>query len=177
MTEQIAARCVVLDAPAEPIRVALFTEGGAGTVVTVDATRAITIASDLLIASRRRLAVAESDMPITAGLQIAERDRLPNRRFQATRKLTLEGMTFHLSIGCDAERRPREVFIKGGKEGSDAQLLVEHVAIIISLALQRGASPADLLKTLARAGEPDAKWPAQLIPAVLDALVEEGAQG
>lgn len=102
-----------------------------------------------------------------------ERQALPNRRQQAEHRIELNGTTLHVGIGFDpATRRPCEVFVSGGKEGTDLQLLVQHVAIVISIALQHGAEPADLAKTLAR-GEPGAGWAALLVPAIVDLLIQE----
>lgn len=104
---------------------------------------------------------------------VGQRERLPNRRLQGTHRLELAGTTIFLGIGLDLAGKPREVFLTGGKDGSEIQLLVQHLAIILSIALQRGASPQDLLKTVARSAELDPKWPALLVPAVLDKLIAE----
>lgn len=102
-----------------------------------------------------------------------ERQVLPSRRMQAKHRVELAGTTLFIGIGFDrATGRPCEVFVTGGKEGTDLQLLVQHVAIVISIALQHGAEPAALKKTLARA-DATAGWAALLVPAIVDLLIAE----
>lgn len=106
-------------------------------------------------------------------IALNERAPLPNRRQSVKHKLDLNGTTLFIDIGFDRPSgRPSEVFVTGGKEGTDLQLLVQHVAIVISNALQHGAEPAALAKSLARA-ETGAGWAALLVPAIVDLLIAE----
>lgn len=97
----------------------------------------------------------------------------PPRRMHTVRRISLAGTTLHLGIGCDmATGEPREVFITGGKEGSDVQLLVQHVATLISMALQHGAAPETLARAMTKA-EPASGWPSLLVPSVLAEIIAE----
>ena len=108
---------------------------------------------------------------------MTDRTTLPNRRPQAVHKINLNGTTLHLGIGFDPETgQPSEVFITGGKEGTDVQLLVQHVAILISIALQHGVTPEAMGKAMAR-GDLGAGWPSLLVPAVLEKIQAERAAG
>jgi ribonucleoside-diphosphate reductase alpha chain len=72
------------------------------------------------------------------------RTRLPQRRAAETFSLNLAGRRFEASVGTDAEGHPREVFLKGGKSGTELDILLGDLGVAISIALQYGA-PADVL--------------------------------
>jgi len=108
------------------------------------------------------------------------RQRLPNRRMNATRTIEAAGQTCTACVGFDQLGRPREVFLAGGKEGSALDALLADAAVVISIALQHGISPSALAKSVGRL--PDgpvtpanldrttAKCPASPIGAPLDLL-------
>ncbi|MBE0455367.1 MAG: ribonucleotide reductase [Roseovarius sp.] len=87
------------------------------------------------------------------------RHPLPTRRLVETRKIkTVEGHTVHLSVGYDPteQGRPREVFYSAGfKSGSQLEFQIQDACVLLSLLLQHGHRPEDIIKSLARAELPD----------------------
>ena len=82
------------------------------------------------------------------------RARLPNRRPSETETLELGGQRFEVCVGFDPETdEPREVFLNGGKEGSDFDAMLSDAATVISVALQHGVPLAELAKSVGRAPE------------------------
>lgn len=110
------------------------------------------------------------------------RHRLPNRRPSATRALEWHGREVIVTVGFDpATRQPREVFASGPKEGSDMLAIIADACVVISLALQHGAAPQALAKSLGRVpawqnGE-EGEAPASVIGAILEVISEENAAG
>lgn len=125
------------------------------------------------------------------------RTRLPNRRPSVTRELEFGGKTYLVSAGFDTVERPtrcigpkqeqviREVFITGAKTGQDMRNIIEDASVVVSLALQYGATPAAIARSMCRvpAGPvlpadldrsdgPPNRVPASFIGAVADLLVE-----
>lgn len=106
------------------------------------------------------------------------RSRLANRRENHIETLSVAGQTFTACIGFDPETgRPREVFLNGGKEGSQFDAMLADAATAISIALQYGVPPSALTKSIGRVprtispGEIDDaadKLPASAIGAALD---------
>ena len=88
------------------------------------------------------LPAAESDSP--------GRTRLPNRRPSMTATLEAAGQTFDASIGFDTEDQPREVFLRTARDGSQLNALLADAAVVISVALQHGITPAALAKSVGR---------------------------
>ncbi len=81
----------------------------------------------------------------------AVRKRLPNRRDNRIETLEVAGQTFTACVGFDPETRsPREIFLNGGKEGSQVDALLSDVATIISIALQFGIPPTAFRKSVGR---------------------------
>lgn len=84
---------------------------------------------------------------------------LPGRRLTETRKIiTPDGHTVHLSVGYDPyeDGRPREVFYSAGfKSGSALEFQIQDACVLISLLLQHGHRPGDIIKSLARSEQPD----------------------
>ncbi|KKL27275.1 hypothetical protein LCGC14_2386790, partial [marine sediment metagenome] len=82
------------------------------------------------------------------------RARLPNRRDSELETLVVDGQRFEVCVGFDPETgRPREVFLNGGKEGSDFDAMLSDAATVISVALQHGVPLAELAKSVGRAPE------------------------
>ena len=82
---------------------------------------------------------------------IATRTRLPNRRECHIETLEVTGQTFSCCIGFDPETgQPRELFLNGGKEGSQVDALLSDAATAISIALQYGVPPSALAKSIGR---------------------------
>ena len=79
------------------------------------------------------------------------RERLPTRRENETETLEVGGQTFEACVGFDPETgQPAEVFLTGGKEGSDFDAILSDAAVVISVALRHDVSPAALAKSVAR---------------------------
>jgi len=76
------------------------------------------------------------------------RQRLPNRRPAITHTLEYNGERYHISVGYDLYAKPKEVFIRGSKSGSDMDHLLDDVAVVTSLALQNGVNVAELKRSL-----------------------------
>lgn len=86
------------------------------------------------------------------------RHALPTRRLTETIKLeSTDGQTVYLSVGYDPKERlrPREVFYAGGfRSGSQLEFQVQDACVLLSLLLQHGHRPADIVKSLARVEQP-----------------------
>lgn len=123
------------------------------------------------------------------------RTRLQNRRLAVTRELEFAGKTYLVSAGFDTSDGSapvlREVFIAGAKTGQDVRNIVEDASVLISLALQYGATPQAVARSMARlpfaplapadldrpdGGAPQ-RHPASIIGAVADLLVEMASEG
>lgn len=77
------------------------------------------------------------------------RTRLPNRRPSTTDTITAGDQAVDATVGFDpASGRPAELFIAGSK--GDLALILDDVAVIISVALQHGLPAAALAKSVAR---------------------------
>jgi ribonucleoside-diphosphate reductase alpha chain len=98
---------------------------------------------------------------------MSERRRLPMRRMAVALELEHGGHRFRLQIGRYADGALGEVFVDMHKGGSTLDAFAADVAILISLLLQYGASPAEIGHALRRAPNGD---PASLIGAVTDRL-------
>ena len=89
-------------------------------------------------------------MPIHTLIPV-ERHLLPNRRECHTETLEMARQEFTACIGFDPETgQPRELFLDGGKEGSQVDALLSDAATAISIALQYGVPPAALVKSVGR---------------------------
>ena len=96
---------------------------------------------------------------------IPARARLPNRRPSHVETLDVAGQSITASIGFDpATNQPCEVFLNGGKEGSQVDAMLADAATIISVALQYGVPVAALAKSVGRAPN------ASTMPGSLDQL-------
>ncbi len=80
------------------------------------------------------------------------RQRLPNRRPSHFETLEVDGQIITACVGFDpATSQPREVFLNGGKEGSQFDAMLADAATIISVALQYGVPVSALAKSVGRA--------------------------
>ena len=118
------------------------------------------------------------------------RTRLPNRRPSVTRELEFAGKTYLVSAGFDDALELHEVFISGAKTGQDVMNIIEDASVVVSLALQYGATPAAIARSMGRVpsgpispadldrsdGQAD-RVPASIIGAVADLLVEMADKG
>ena len=72
------------------------------------------------------------------------RQKLPNRRQQLTVEMQHNGHDYAVSAGFDTAGDIREIFVAGTKQGSTLDATLDDAAIVISIALQRGATAAEL---------------------------------
>ena len=80
-----------------------------------------------------------------------KRKRLPNRRDSRIETLEVADQEFTACIGlCPETGQPRELFLNGGKEGSQLDAILADAATTISIALQHGIPPAALVKSIGR---------------------------
>jgi len=81
-----------------------------------------------------------------------ERSRLPNRRPSHLETLEVNGQVVTACIGFDPETgQPRELFLNGGKDGSQFDAMLADAATAISVALQYGVPVTALAKSVGRA--------------------------
>ena len=81
----------------------------------------------------------------------SNRQRLPNRRPSHVETMEMAGQVFTACIGFDPETgAPRELFLNGGKEGSQFDAMLADAAVAISVALQHGIPAASLAKSVGR---------------------------
>lgn len=98
------------------------------------------------------------------------REQLPNRRFGENFELEHGGKrgVFVITIGRYSDGRVGEIFISGGKSGTEVEANVRDTAILASLAIQHGVPITTLAAALTR--EFDGR-PSTIIGVVLDRLV------
>ncbi len=90
-------------------------------------------------------------MASTTGRHLPERQRLPNRRPSHFETLAVDGQVITACVGFDPTTgQPREVFLNGGKEGSQFDAILADAATIISVALQHGVPLDALAKSVGR---------------------------
>jgi len=76
------------------------------------------------------------------------REKLPDRRHSWLQKVRIGGQTFHMNFGEYADGRLGEVFLDAAKEGTFIRGMLGSLARMVSVALQSGASPADVVHAL-----------------------------
>lgn len=104
-----------------------------------------------------------------------DRERLPQRRPSETFVLSHGGHEFSVTVGYSLDGRPLEVFAGGSKIGTDVGHILADACVVISLALQHGACPVQLARSLLRvpdlqAGEEGATVPASIVGRIVEAL-------
>ena len=81
------------------------------------------------------------------------------------------GHHFRMQIGCFPDGALGEVFLDAAKQNSGLDAFAADAAILVSLLLQHGATPAEIGHALRRAPDGTA---ASLVGAVVDRLAEMG---
>ncbi len=99
------------------------------------------------------------------------RRSLPHRRRAETFNIEHAGQTYFVSVGLYVDGAIGEVFVQAAKTSSQIEALARDAAIVLSVALQYGASVETLCHGVTRAADGS---PASLIGAVLDALPRNG---
>jgi len=105
------------------------------------------------------------------GIDMTLRRRLPQRRGAIAVEIEHAGHHFRMQIGCFPDGALGEVFLDAAKQNSGLDAFAADAAILVSLLLQHGATPAEIGHALRRA--PDGT-PASLVGAVVDRLAEMG---
>lgn len=104
------------------------------------------------------------------------RNQLPNRRQNETVTLRYGAHEFTVTIGYDDSGAPKEVFANAAKSGTEISHLLADACVIISLALQYGAAPEALTRSLGRMPDFErgkgASKPASMLGAILELLAE-----
>ncbi len=105
---------------------------------------------------------------------MTDRQLLPNRRRQETVELEFGEHQYAVSVGFDTAGAIREVFVAGQKQGSTLDATLDDAAIVVSIALQRGATAAELRHSMSRLGGGlgVATEPASPVGAVVDLVAE-----
>ena len=95
------------------------------------------------------------------------RRTLPQRRAAETFNLRFWNQLSTVTIGFYADGTPGEVFIDGGKSGQDVQSTARDAAVVLSLALQHGATIETIRLAVTRSNSGEA---ASILGAVADHL-------
>jgi hypothetical protein len=98
---------------------------------------------------------------------MSERMHLPNRRGAVAISFTHRDQRFRAHVGYFAGGGIAEMFLDAARPDSALDAFAADAAILISLLLQRGSSPAEIGHALR--GTPDGS-PASLIGAAIDQL-------
>ncbi len=104
------------------------------------------------------------------GPALTARARLPNKRAHEVIEFECAGVRYVAGVGRFADGRLAEIFCNAGKPGCAAEAAACDAAIIASIALQRGATAADLRHSLTRLKSGEAAGP---IGVLLDILARD----
>jgi len=102
------------------------------------------------------------------------RETLPPRRPAETFEFVHAGHLYTGSVGFYADGRVGEVFLTATKSGMPLQAIARDAAVVLSIALQHGASLETILKAVTR---DEAGFAAGACGALVDALAELGIGG
>jgi hypothetical protein len=110
------------------------------------------------------------------------RHRLPARRVAETHAIAFAGRQYRVTVGRYPDGRIGEVFASSGKEGSNIEAMLSNACVLASLALQHGAMPSELARSMIRVPAlADAFGsgvaPACPVAAVVDLLAELEGEG
>ena len=105
--------------------------------------------------------------------QPTQRTRLPNRRPGIALEFEHAGHRYRMHLGYYRGGVIGEVFLDSTKQNSSLDAFAADAAILISLLLQHGASPAEIGHALRRSPNGTA---ASLVGAAVDLLADEEAQ-
>jgi len=101
---------------------------------------------------------------------MTESQALPMRRRSETFNIAYGGLTkdHTVTVGFYDDGRPGEVFINGGKSGEQVEAIARDGAVVLSLALQHGASLDTIRVALTRDGQ---SAPQSIVGVVVDSLL------
>lgn len=94
---------------------------------------------------------------------------LPNRRYAETFDINCLGSVYTVQVGYYPDGRVGEVFINSIRVGSQADINARDAAVLLSLAIQHGISPEDLLGSLTHDANGD---PEGVVGIIVEAVVE-----
>jgi hypothetical protein len=92
---------------------------------------------------------------------------LPQRRSAETFQLRFWNQPVSVTVGYYEDGTPGEIFDDAGKTGQDVQSTARDAAIVLSLALQHGATVATIRHAVTRSGNGEA---ASILGAIIDQL-------
>jgi hypothetical protein len=92
---------------------------------------------------------------------------LPQRRSAETFQLRFWNQPVSVTVGYYEDGAPGEIFVDAGKSGQDVQSTARDAAIVLSLALQHGATVATIQHAVTRSGNGEA---ASIVGAIIDQL-------
>ena len=98
------------------------------------------------------------------------RSRLPNRRESTTLNIFHNNERYHVSYSQFPDGAIGEVFLHGPKVGSDMDAVTFTTGVILSIALQHGATLEELSHSTARFPDGSA---ADFIGHIIDVLIKE----
>ncbi|MHC2582225.1 hypothetical protein ACVI1J_005601 [Bradyrhizobium diazoefficiens] len=106
---------------------------------------------------------------------MGERRALPQRRHAETFEIEFGGLDrrYAVTLGFYDDGALGEVFISGGKSGQTVEAIARDGAVLLSLALQYGASLDNIASAITR---DDRGGPSSVIGAVIDRLARGGDQ-
>jgi len=103
-------------------------------------------------------------------VEVADRQRLPNRRAHEVFTFEHAGIRYTVGLGRFGDSRLAEVFVDAGKAGSMIDAYARDGAVLISLLLQHGLDVADIKHSITRRSDGSA---ASALGALLDLLAGE----
>jgi hypothetical protein len=98
------------------------------------------------------------------------RELLPNRRKTETVGFSFRGLFYTASLGLYEDGRPAELFLNCVKHSTDSDHDARDAAILISLALQHGATIDELASAMARGADGE---PQGIAGYALDQIIEQ----
>jgi hypothetical protein len=101
---------------------------------------------------------------------------LPNRRYAETFDINCLGSKYVVQVGHYPDGSVGEVFINSHRVGSQADINARDAAVLLSLAIQNGIAPDDVLDSLMHDAEGRPEGVVGIIvAAVIEGLKEERA--
>jgi hypothetical protein len=92
---------------------------------------------------------------------------LPQRRPAETFHLRFWNQPVSVTVGYYSDGTPGEIFVDAGKTGQDVQSTARDAAVLLSLALQHGATVATIQHAVTRSGNGEAS---SILGAIVDRL-------
>lgn len=102
------------------------------------------------------------------------RKTLPNRRYSETFDISCLGSNYAVQVGYYPEGQVGEIFINSHRVGSQADINARDAAVLLSLALQNGIAPDDVIESLMHDanGKPEGVV-GMIVAAVIEGIKEE----